>query len=219
MLALMRSEFSQSHKRQDFASFLHATRALVTPSLVFPTAIQAIGTAQGSAHVAGVSLSQEQRAIEAQAAARRLAEIVLSAKTEADLAEALDEAFVNEAFDRYCELRLGVQFSLYDFVIDPASPLQVREALLASCYTVIAVTARDVAIADGRHGLEWLITALNRYAQAGLEATRNLPAQGTAEFAAMMAGRDKGEQRIEEWHKQAVESGQDIFWPCGEPHD
>jgi hypothetical protein len=153
------------------------------------------------------------------AVSRRLADIVLSASDADDVPQALDEAFAHQDFQRFSELRMGVMFSLREPIDDPLQPLEVREALLASCYTVLAVLARDVAAAEGRIVPPWLSAALDRYAQAGLDAVQKLPMSDPGETAAMIAKRDAREQRIAEMFRQAADSGQEVFWPFGELSD
>lgn len=205
---LMHPASSQPHNLQGFGDFLNATRALAFPSLVTSNQVRPEGSSAPS--VAPPELGE---------VARRLADIVLSATSEDDLAQALDEAFSHDDFQYFCELRMGVMFSLHEPVNDPLLPLEVRQAFLASCYTVIAVTARDVAIADRRSIPPWLFASLDHYARAGIEATQNLPAPGTNEMDAMISRRDAREQRVEALRRMAAESGQEVFWPFGEPDD
>lgn len=230
MLSLMRHTSVQSQKLENVAGLMQFARALASPSLMFwgpppinqrPKKRKAVGKIRRVARKTRGSALADSRAIEleAQTTARQLADIVLSAKSEDDLSEALAEAYAHKDFERYCELGMGVTFSPYEPVDDPLLPLQAREALLASCYTILAVLARDVAIADKRAVPIWLATRLNRYAQSGLDATMNLPAPGTEELANMFADRDAREKRIEEVRRRAAESGQAVFWPFGEPND
>jgi hypothetical protein len=114
---------------------------------------------------------------------------------------------------------MGVTFSLKERVDDITMPIDAREALLASCYTILSILVRDVAIADKRSVPSWLSAELNRYAQTGLGTVENLPPHESTEYIAMIAGRDARQQRIKELHQAAIESGQAIFWPFGTPDD
>jgi hypothetical protein len=206
-VCLMHHASNQPHNLQGFGEFLNATRALAFPSLLAYSRVPSTGSTPASTSPAD----------ELGIVARRLADIVLSATSEDDLAQALDEAFAHDDFQHFCELRMGVMFSLRDPVNDPLLPLEARQAFLASCYTVIAVTARDVAIADSRSVPAWLFASLDRYARAGIEATQNLPAFGTNEMDAMISKRDAREQRVEALCRMAADSGQAVFWPFGKP--
>lgn len=204
----MQPASNQPYNLQGFRDFLNATRALASPSRVAYDQVRPEGSAVAS--VAANELGE---------VARRLAEIVLSATSEDDLAQALDDAFAHDDFQHYCELRMGLMFSLRGPVTDPLLPLEVRRAFLASCYTIIAITARDVAIADGRSVPPWLIASLDRYARAGIEATQNLPGPGTKEMNVMISRRDAREQRVETMCRMAADSGQAVFWPFRERDD
>jgi hypothetical protein len=93
----------------------------------------------------------------------------------------------------------------------------VPPALLASYHTILAVLARNVATADRRALPKWLAAALIRHTRAGLEAVENLPSAESDAYAAMIANREAGEQRIAGLFQRAAESGQVEYWPFGEP--
>ena len=147
---------------------------------------------------------------------RRMADIVLSASDEDDLRQAMGAALTQY------ELSPEVQQSvppLLSYLKDDGTPLEIRQLLLDIMFGLIAESVAFVTAQEGRRVDAWINAALFGYVSLGKFANfklQNLSEEDWIIFAERYQAR---ENQISEWHRQAVESGQDVFCPFGNPDD
>ena len=141
----------------------------------------------------------------------QVADIVLSAVDDADLAQALDEAL--EIY--------GPKRSVPDDPDDPFTairdigiPLEIRKLILDRFHGILAGLTFIVAVSTYRTVPPWLARRLRDYVEKGGAASVQLVSFTEAELATINARQQIINDRFAEWHRQAVETGAPV-WPFG----
>ena len=142
----------------------------------------------------------------------QLADIVLSAENEEDLAQALDEALMFYANAKSAEFGkdgLNAFAVVYDFGV----PLEVRKRVLERLHGIVA--GRTLAFAAQLRAVRpiphWLVHGLLSHIRKGAVASQWLSSVTEEELAPLNARQQAVEAQFAEWHRQAVETGAPVF--------
>jgi hypothetical protein len=147
---------------------------------------------------------------------RALALIVLSAKDEDDLRQALDEALGR--FEFHPENAVG-EPDLIACISDANIPIEVRELMLNTWFGFIAELVIRAATKESLIVPPWLNGALAHYVDAGNVAGTRMQELTLEDWQVLEDRRKSKEREFDELVQLAASSGQDAYSPFGHPDD